>query len=196
MRSLLVVVSALLMTGCMGQTSRRPPIEVWPDMDRQPKYRPQDPSDFFADRQITRLPVRGTVARGFLNEDEALTQGVTGDQYVGRNPLPVTAELMKVGQERFNIYCAPCHDRTGSGKGPVMLKELSWQATSLHDPRVMQMNDGEIFNIISHGRRSMPPYRNQIVPVDRWAIVAYVRALQRTTGRPEDMPSNMRAEVR
>jgi mono/diheme cytochrome c family protein len=128
-----------------------------------------------------------------LHEDEALHTGVVNNQYIGRNPVPITADLLRVGQRRFNTYCSPCHDRTGTGRGLVP-QRATWLPTSLHEDRVMKMNDGEIFNIISYGRRTMPPYRFQVVTQDRWAIVAYVRALQRTTGSTEDVPENLRGQ--
>ena len=178
----------------MGMTSRQPPLEVWPDMDRQPKYRAQQESRYFGDRRSSRMPVPGTVARGFLHEDEAFHTGVVNNQYIGRNPLPIDAELLKLGQTRFNTYCSPCHDRTGSGRGLVPQRAM-WIPTSLLDERVQKMNDGEIFNVLSYGRRTMPPYRFQIVDRDRWAIVAYVRALQRTLGTLDDVPDNVRPQL-
>lgn len=195
MRSALLIAAALLMTGCMGMTTRQPPLEVWPDMDRQPKYRAQKESEFFGDKRTSRMPVPGTVARGHLNEDEAFYYGIVNNQYLGRNPVPITADLLKLGQMRFNTYCAPCHDRTGSGRGLVPRK-ATWLPTSFHEDRVKQMNDGEIFNIISYGRRSMPPYRFQIVEHDRWAIIAYVRALQRTYGTLEDVSEDVRGGLK
>ena len=100
--------------------------------------------------------------------------------YIGRNPLKIDAELLAHGQRRFNTYCSPCHDRTGQGRGVVGQRAI-WIPTNLQEPRVKDMNDGEIFNVITYGRRSMPSYRFQVVDRDRWAIVAYVRALQRTS---------------
>jgi mono/diheme cytochrome c family protein len=192
-RATLLIAASVVLTGCMGMTSRQPPIEVWPDMDRQPKYRAQQESRFFSDKRSSRIPVPGTVARGMLYEDEALHTGVVNNQYVGKNPLPITADLLRVGQMRFNTYCSPCHDRTGSGRGLVP-QRATWIPTSLHEDRVLKFNDGEIFNVISYGRRTMPPYRFQIIERERWAIVAYVRALQRTAGAPEDVPENVRAQ--
>ena len=187
---------AVVLTGCMGQTTRNAPIEVWPDMDRQPKYGPQQESPIFADRSASRRPVAGTVARGFLQEDDAFHTGVVNGQYIGRNPRPITSDLLKTGQARFNVYCSPCHDRTGSGQGMVPAHSQAWLPTNLNDDRVRQMNDGEIFNVMSYGRRSMPPYRFQVSEADRWAVVAYVRALQRTRGAMEDVPQEKRAELK
>jgi mono/diheme cytochrome c family protein len=116
--------------------------------------------------------------------------------YVGLNPLPVDAELLAHGQKRFNTYCSPCHDRTGQGRGVVAQRAI-WIPTNLQEPRVKDMNDGEIFNVATNGRRSMPPYKFQIVDRDRWAIVAYVRALQRTSmATVADVPEDKRADLK
>jgi hypothetical protein len=193
--ALLLAAAALGLAGCEGRTSRMPPIQVWPDMKHQPKFLPQQENPFFSDLRADRMPVADTVARGALWEDDALHTGISGDQFIGRNPLPVDRKLLELGRVKFNTYCAPCHDQTGSGQGTVP-KRATWLPTNLHEARVVAMNDGEIFNIISHGRRSMPPYHNQIAAEDRWAVVAYVRALQRTITTMEDVPENDRAQVR
>ena len=165
-------------------------------MKNQPKFKGQAESDFFSDGRSGRRPVPGTVAIGQLKEDEGFYTGAKDGLYVGSNPLPINDELLTRGQERFNIYCAPCHDRTGSGRGMVGAKSM-WLANSLHDDRAKQMVDGEIFQVISYGRRSMPSYRFQIPERDRWAIVSYVRALQRSTsGTIEDVPADLRGELR
>jgi mono/diheme cytochrome c family protein len=187
---------SVVLAGCAGQTSRMPPIEVWPDMDRQGKYKPQTESQYFSDKRSSRMPVAGTVARGLLKEDDVFTTGINAGNYVGRNPLKIDAETLKWGQARFNTYCSPCHDRTGQGQGTVA-QRATWLPTNLHEDRVRGMADGEIFNVISHGRRSMPPYRFQITERDRWAIVMYVRALQRTTGAGiDDVPQELRGDLR
>jgi mono/diheme cytochrome c family protein len=116
--------------------------------------------------------------------------------YTGKIPVEVTPELLKQGQRRYNTYCSPCHDRTGQGQG-VVPKRTTWLPTNLMEDRVQTMPDGEIYNVVSHGRRSMPGYRFQIVERDRWAIVSYVRALQRATrGTVEDVPSDLRSDLR
>lgn len=188
----------LILTGCAG-TQRVTPIEVWQDMKRDGKYLPQTESSLFSDHRASRAPVAHTVARGHLNEDEFYTTGIVpGTQtYGGVNPLAINAELLQTGQMKFNTYCSPCHSRVGNGKGIVALKTPSWQPSNLHDDRIKQMADGEIFNVISYGKRSMPSYRYQVPEHDRWAIVAYVRALQRTSsGSAADVPSQMQAELK
>jgi mono/diheme cytochrome c family protein len=117
--------------------------------------------------------------------------------YVAKNPLKIDKQTLQRGQERFNIYCAPCHDQAGSGHGIVPTRTPSWLPTPLIEQRERNMVDGEIFTVISQGRRSMPSYRFQIPEQDRWAIVAYVRALQRSTdARIEDVPDELRGELR
>ncbi|HYO80908.1 MAG TPA: cytochrome c [Bryobacteraceae bacterium] len=191
-----VAASALLLTGCAGDTTRQPPVQVFPDMRTQKRYDPQEPSDFFADRRASRSPVQGTIARGRFKRDDSYFTGVVNSQYVGRNPLKIDENVMTLGQRRFNTYCSPCHDRTGQGRGTVAQRAV-WIPTNLHEGRVKGFNDGEIFDVITNGRRSMPQYRYQVTEEERWAIVAYVRALQRTTsGTIEDVPADQRAGLK
>lgn len=195
--SFVLAPALIVLTGCAGQTSRNTPIEVWPDMKRQYKSKPQTESVFFSDHRASRMPVPGTVARGFLKADDAYSSGVVTGQYVGRNPELINADFLKVGQAKFNTYCSPCHSRIGNGKGIVALKQLTWQPTNLQEDRVKAMVDGEIFSVITLGRRSMPSYRYQIDEKDRWAIVCYLRALQRTTtGTLADVPQELRSDLR
>ena len=184
-----------VLAGC-GPTSRRPPIEVFSDMRRQPKYKAQMPGAFFSDGRASRRPVPGTVAQGQMKEDEAYSTGISGGLYVGRNPLAINRETLLRGQERFNIYCAPCHDQTGSGHG-IVAQRSGWLPGNLHDPRLKNMTDGELFWVITNGRRTMPAYRFQAPEGDRWAIVTYVRALQRTTSATiNDVPAELKGDLR
>lgn len=195
-RAILLTAAAVVLTGCAGQTTRNTPISIFPDMDYQRRYDPQTERPFFSDKRASRVPPPGTVARGYLKEDDALFTGVINNQYVGRNPLKIDEALLETGQRRFNTYCAPCHDRTGQGRGLVGVRAV-WIPTNLHEARVKQFNDGEIFHVITAGRRSMPAYRYQITEHDRWAIVAYVRALQRTTeGTLDEVPADQRAGLK
>ena len=192
---LLLGLLAVSIAGFRGQTSRRPAIEVIPDMDRQPKIRPQTPSAFFADGRASRLPVEGTVARGsrFLDapQNTGMEPGTTN--FVSVNPLPVNAATMARGQQRYQIFCAPCHGPTADGNGIVRSFGMAVVA-NLHDPRIVQMPDGEIFYVITHGRNLMGPYAAQIEPEDRWAVVAYVRALQLAQlGAAADLPPDQQA---
>ena len=176
---LLVVVAVVSIAGFRGSVSRKPPIEVLPDMDRQPKIRPQTPSTFFADGRASRLPVEGTVARNSHYLENALTTGLVegSTNFVAINPVQVTEAVMERGKQRYQIYCSPCHGLTGDGNGITKQFGMSVVA-NLHDPRIVEMPDGEIFHVITHGRNLMGPYNSQVEIEDRWAIVAYVRALQ------------------
>jgi mono/diheme cytochrome c family protein len=185
---------ALAGAGC-SSTSSHPPVQVFNDMKHQPKYLPQGASPLFSDGRASRPPVPGTVARGQLRADPVFYTGIHNGNYVV-NPLPLDMQVMKRGQERFDVYCAPCHDRTGAGKG-IVAQRSSWLAASLHEPRIREMADGELFDTITHGKRTMPGYRFQIPERDRWSIVAYVRALQRATGGTvSDVPQELRSELR
>ncbi len=190
-----VIAMGAVLAGCTN-TSRKPPLEVFPDMDRQLRYNPQSGSKLFSDGRADRRPVPGTIARDELKADAGFYEGVKDEMYVGRNPLPLNAEVLARGQERFNIYCTPCHDRTGSGRGIVAMR-AGWIASNLTEQRVVDMPDGMIFDTITHGRRTMPGYRYQVPEHDRWAIVAYVRALERAAaGTVEDVPQELRGELR
>jgi mono/diheme cytochrome c family protein len=147
--------------------------------------------------------VPGTIAQGELEADDALYRGKSGDQFVTRIPLPVTLALMRRGQERFDIYCATCHGYVGLGDGMTAkradaLQEGTWTPpTSLHTDPVRQQPVGQIFNTITYGIRKMPPY-GPLIPVrDRWAIVLYVRALERSqNARVEDVPPEVRPSLK
>ena len=197
LRLIATAAAAIALTGCAGGTSRQPPVTVFPDMRWQGRYDPQERSDYFGDKLASRRPVEGTVARGRLIDDETgHFTGVVNGQYVGRNPLTIDENVMLTGQRRFNTYCSPCHDQTGQGRGMVA-QRATWIPTNLHEARVKQFNDGEIFNVITMGRRSMPPYRFQVTEDDRWAIVAYVRALQRTSSNTlQDMPADQQSSLK
>ena len=147
------------------------------DMHNQPKYRPLRPSTLFADGSSARPLVDGTVARGTLQEDAAFFTGKTANQTVKEMPFQVAEADLDRGQERFNIYCTPCHDSTGSGKGMVVRRGYR-QPPSLHDPRLKAADAGHFFDVITNGFGAMPDYRAQVEPRDRWLIVAYIRALQ------------------
>jgi mono/diheme cytochrome c family protein len=198
----LLSAALLLLVGCARQTSRQTPVSFIPDMDYQGRYEPQGDRTFhggtpiFQDARASLRPVEGTVALGSLTNDEPFNTGIDNNMYVGRNPLKVDAQLLADGQRRFNTYCSPCHDRTGQGRG-IVAQRATWIPTNLQEDRVKQMNDGEIFNVVTNGRRSMPPYKYQVMSRDRWAIVAYVRALQRTsTATLADVPEHRKAELK
>jgi len=193
-----LTIAAPLMSGCVrGVPSNRPPIDIIPDMDDQPKYKPQGESKFFADSAAMRPPIPGTVARGELHEDVEFYQGLdsNGNPLIS-SPVHVTMELLKRGQERFDIFCSPCHGRLGDGKGIVVERGYSPPPT-FHSGRVRQLPDGHIFDVITNGIRNMPPYGPQIPASDRWAIVAYFRALQRSQNAAvNDVPVELRDQVK
>ena len=147
------------------------------DMHNQPKYRPLRATTFFRDGSSARPLVEGTIARGTLQEDEAFFTGKAGGTPVNELPFAVDEQVLDRGEERFNIYCAPCHDATGSGRGMVVQRGYR-QPPSFHDERLRTAVPGHFFDVMTNGFGVMPDYRAQINPRDRWAIVAYIRALQ------------------
>lgn len=181
-----VCVLLVSILGFRGTTFTAPPIDVFPEwafpsMEHQPKLRPQSTSAFFADGRADRTPPPHTVARGMLREDDHLYRGkdATGAFAAGL-PASLTVDLALVdrGRQRYQIYCTPCHGAAGDGNG--ITKRYGMGATpSYHDPRLRGMPEGEIYNTITNGKNTMLPYADKLSPEDRWAVVAYVRALQR-----------------
>ena len=191
-------VMVVAIAGKRGSISRRPPIELFADMNRQPKLRPQVPNAFFADGRSSRPPIPGTIARGDRYEDLPVNTGrVTGTtNFVETIPVEVTAKLLARGQQRFNINCSPCHGAQGDGNGIVKKLGLATVA-NLHDKRIVELPDGEIFNTITYGKNTMGPYGANVTVDDRWAIISYVRALQLSRlGSVDDVPEAMRASLK
>ena len=166
------------------------------DMHDQPKYIPLRASDFFGDGRSARPLIEGTVARGHLNDDYALINGRGPDgKFVNEFPFPVTRAVMDRGRQRFNIYCAPCHDQLGNGNGKIVRRGYR-HPPSYHIDRLREVPNGYIFDVITSGFGAMPDYAAQIQPADRWAIVAYVRALQLAhNGKIDDVPADKRGEL-
>ena len=166
------------------------------DMHDQPKYIPLRPSDFFGDGRSARPLIEGTVARGHLNDDAAFYTGKGPDNKpLNTFPFPVTKDAILRGQQRFNIYCTPCHDRTGSGKGMVVRRGYR-QPPSFHSDRLRQIQNGYIYDVITNGFGAMSDYAAQIEPRDRWAIVAYIRALQLSQQASiNDVPPDARGQL-
>jgi mono/diheme cytochrome c family protein len=148
-------------------------------MDNQPKVRPQSASAFFYDGASMRVPVPGTVAIGGLKEDAAFFTGKGADgQFVATSPVPVDERVVQRGHERYRIYCLPCHDARGEGKG-ILFQRGGVPTASFHQEKILKYPDGQIFDVITNGQGLMSGYRWPIPPADRWAIIAYVRQLQR-----------------
>lgn len=173
-------ILVLSLGGCMrGCTSPYPPIHPNPNMDHQPKYRAQSASAFFYDGATMRPPVEGTVARGELFEDVAFYTGRDATGAFVSNPLGLDEVVLARGEERYGIYCAPCHSDRGDGRG-VLYERAQVQSADFHEPRLRDMPDGQIFDTVTNGLGLMSGYRYPIPPRDRWAIIAYVRELQRS----------------
>ena len=147
------------------------------DMHDQPKYRPLRASAFFENTSSARPLVDGTIARGTLQTDAAFFTGKNGALFASELPFPVTQAVLDRGQERFNIYCTPCHDATGSGNGLVVQRGYP-KPQSYHTDRLRKIEAGYFFDVMTNGFGRMPDYRAQLTPRDRWNIVAYIRALQ------------------
>jgi mono/diheme cytochrome c family protein len=219
--SLLFTIALVAVFGFRGQKSTGSPLEVFPDMVRQMKVRAQAPLAFFADGRGSRAPVPGTVPIGYeMPKPETIATPATavaapptyprlgfsvGTDYYNTGkmadhwgtgvPIEVTPALMERGRERFNITCAMCHGATAAGNGVTKQFGLTTVVT-LQDDRIRKMADGEIFNTITNGKNTMMAYGPNITVADRWAIIAYLRALQRSQNAAiDDVPEQHRAEL-
>lgn len=199
---LIASAAVIALAGFRGTKSPLPPIEIFPDMDHQPKFQPQHPSGFFADGRAGREPVQGTIplgyalpgsffqsgARngtptqsGFTAQPNYLNTGIESDSFGDGIPLEVNENFIKRGQERYNIHCIVCHGRAGSGNGIVTNYGIAAVA-NLQLDLYKSMPDGQLFWTITHGKNTMGAYGPNIAVEDRWAIVTYIRALQRSQG--------------
>jgi len=155
------------------------------DMDRQPKLKPLQESAFFPDGQGSRAPVVGTVPQGGLRLDQALFRGREGDAFVGTFPFAIGRKDLDRGRERYDIFCSPCHDRLGTGRGIIV--QRGYRApSSFHVDRLRQSPPGYLFDVITRGFGAMPDYAAQVPTRDRWLIVAYLRALQLSQNASRD----------
>ncbi len=216
---LFAVIAVVALAGFRGSKMAHPPIEIFPDMDHQPKYQPQHESEFWADGRAARPPVDGTVPLGYVLEGKYLqadgsnnrvptsqggnftdspnyyNTGKMEDVFGDGFPVEVSPEFVARGRERYNINCAICHGAAGNGQGIVGQYGLVGIA-DLTAERIRTMPDGEIFNTITHGKNTMGPYGGQVTVEDRWAIISYVRALQISAGIEADkLPEQIRAEL-
>lgn len=175
----LLAAALLLVPGCTREhTFEKPPVHVNPNMDVQEKAVAQAANDFFADGKVMRPKLAGTVAREDPIDDRGPATGVdaTG-AYLTAAPMPVDEATLQRGEERYRIFCSPCHGEQGDGQG-MLTQRAGVAVTSLHDPRLVEAPDGQLVEVIDQGLGLMPSYRSQVPPEDRWAIVAHVRQLQ------------------
>ena len=187
------LVLAVGLTGCRGMTSDDPPIHPNLNMDYVQRFEAQEANQLFADGAAQRPRVPGTVSRGDLRVDATAPYyyGRTeGGDYIDEIPVPVTAGLLERGQERYNIYCTPCHGYAGDGRGIVAVGNgglgYGFQVPSYYTDGLRARPDGYLYDVIANGINTMPSYGHEILPADRWAVVAYVRALQAARNVPAD----------
>lgn len=205
----LCILATVGILGFRGSHFRKPPLYIFPDMERQPKLRPQTADSFFENGLSSRLPVPGTIRRSqpikvgdklvYEWEDSPVTTGrIPGTtNFVEVNPMPVTAELLQRGQQVFNINCAACHSELGDGNGTPKRINAMAVVANLHDKRIVELPDGELFNTVSYGKSLMPGYAGTIPIRGRWAAIAYLRALQLSQlGTLDDVPEAMRGTLK
>ena len=197
------VAPFVLIARARATTSPRTRIHPILDMDHQEKYLMQQANPFFRDGRAMRLPVSGTVARGQVNADDHLYRGKVGGEWAAEFPFPIDEPMMQRGQQRFDIYCATCHGLAGYGDGMIAaradrLQEAGWvPPANYHTDLIRKRPVGHIFNTITNGVRTMPAYGPQIPTEDRWLIVAYVRALQRSqNATAKDVPRDVLPSLR
>jgi len=194
--------------GLRGHISRKPPLYILPDMNRQFKLRPEQPNGFFANGRTSQMLPPGTIARSepmqtlngpvYPYEDSLANTGfITGTtNFIATNPLPVTPTFLQHGREQFQIYCTPCHGALGDGNGIMKKLGVMPAVANLHDKRIVEMTDGELFNTITRGKGLMAAYGPTVSIQDRWAVIAYLRALQLSwLGSTNDLPPNLQAAL-
>lgn len=205
----LAMIPPALIARQRAVTFTKPRIHIIQDMDAQLKFKAQNPNMLFNDGRSMRPPLEGVIARGELMEDAHFYKGVINDEWATTFPtrIPVTLDLVRRGQERFNIYCQPCHGIAGYGDGivnqramrlmdaPLLGNGTTWvQPKSIHEEAIREQPVGQLFNSITNGVRNMSGYASQIPTEDRWAIVAYAKALQRSQhARETDVSDRERA---
>lgn len=194
----LLTLATVAILGFRGQTSEQPPLANWDDMVLQPKYQAQGRGPFFADDRAMRLPPVGTIAwgRDTGQPDQRFAQNDEADFKATQLPLPLSRELLLRGQAQFNTYCAVCHGASGNGKGLTPRYGMI-EPPSYHSQRLREMPLGQIYQTITQGKGLMNAYGPLLDRHDRWAVVAYVKALQRAfDARPEDVPAGQRDSLK
>jgi mono/diheme cytochrome c family protein len=186
-RICILLLISIVMMSCRGQKSDKPPIHPQQNMDEQQRFNAQQVNPFFEDGRSMREPVQGTIARGNLRHDTVLFEGVDSNgEYVTENPMELTRDFLYRGKERYDIFCQACHGGTGDGQGIIMTGGYGYvPAPTFHREASYDMPEGELYSAIANGIRNMPAYNTQIKVEDRWAIVAYIRALQKSQNVPE-----------
>ena len=206
-----ICITVVCILGFRGSKSTKPPIYIFPDMDFQQKYQPQGKNDFFADCRDDRPVVAGTVMRGYGSQNKEVFAkdfvygpSINPGLYSGKDsqgsflqnfPIEITNALMAEGQSKYNTYCIVCHGASGDGNG--ITKQYGMVATaSYHNNRLREMPVGEFFDTVTHGKKTMLGYADKLKPEQRWAVIAYVRALQRSQHASiEDVPEEYKAEL-
>lgn len=204
------VLAVFSIFGLRGSKSTKPPIEIFPDMDHQARYKPQGANSFFSDGRNDRPVPANTVARGnYFNQAEVFSADFSNPNLgnapfnqgrdaagnlVKRIPMEVTYELMETGRQKYEIFCISCHGAAGDGNG--VTKQYDVPATSYHDDRLRTVEDGHIYDVITNGKGLMYPLKDRMTPEERWATVLYVRALQRSqNAKVDDLPAAQRTQL-
>lgn len=204
------VLAVFSIFGLRGSKSTKPPIEIFPDMDHQARYKPQGANSFFSDGRNDRPVPANTVARGnYFNQAEVFSADFSdpnlgnapfnqgrdaAGNLVKRIPMEVTYELMETGRQKYEIFCISCHGAAGDGNG--VTKQYDVPATSYHDDRLRTVEDGHIYDVITNGKGLMYPLKDRMTPEERWATVLYVRALQRSqNAKVDDLPAAQRTQL-
>ena len=193
-----LVISTISILGFRGAKKLSPPLEVFDDMDRMPKYMPQSESAFFADGRSDRLPVENTVARGTYYEDEYMETGKIGTEFGKGMPdgLEISNALMDRGEDRYNIYCAVCHGQAGNADSIIKKYAVTMPVADLTQPFFVNYPDGQLYDVITNGKGLMFSYADKLSVEDRWAVVLYMRALQRAAnGTANDLTPAKREEL-
>lgn len=204
------VLAVFSIFGLRGSKSTKPPIEIFPDMDHQARYKPQGANSFFSDGRNDRPVPANTVARGnYFNQAKVFSADFSdpnlgnasfnqgrdaAGNLVKRIPMEVTYELMETGRQKYEIFCISCHGAAGDGNG--VTKQYGVLATSYHDDRLRTVEDGHIYDVITNGKGLMYPLKDRMTPEERWATVLYVRALQRSqNAKVDDLPAAQRTQL-
>ena len=205
-----IIVATVTILGFRGSTSKKPPIEIFPDMDRQARYKPQAENQFFADGRNDRPIPINTVARGnYHNQVEVFSEDFsdshlgdtvynfgksTDGEFVQKIPINATNELMQLGHLKYDIFCTTCHGAAGDGNGVV--KQYGVLAATYHDDRLRDVEDGYLYDVISNGKGLMYGLKDRMSPKERWAVVLYMRALQTSqNAQASDLSELQRLEL-